>query len=103
MARRATPQRITDDSAFPVRVKVRIPSGGFRRLDGAIREWLDREVGRTHYARHPAQGLGEVTSALYFRDVGSAARFFRALPELVLADGTVGAACTAGELPFGRK
>lgn len=104
MVRRSAPQKLTDDAAFPVRVKVRVPEGGFRTLRNPdFDAWLDREIGRADYAQHPADGLGERTVAFYFRDAERAARFTEAFPDLELADGTASAAYTSPALPFGRK
>jgi hypothetical protein len=88
--RRSTPQRQKDDAAFPVRVKVIVPPGGFGRLHVAMLEWLDRGPGQGDYACHGAEitGAGYDATAFYFRDVETAQAFVSAFPNIVLADGT---------------
>ena len=58
MTRRSTPQRRIDDEAFPVRVKLLVPEGGFERQFDDLYRWLDQEVGRGEYAFHAATALG---------------------------------------------
>ncbi len=41
MSRRSTPQKQIDDRAFPVRVYVRVPAGGFENLLPEMHRWLD--------------------------------------------------------------
>ena len=101
MVRRSTPQRISDEEAFPIRVKVRTPSGGFRLLHAEMFIWLDREVGRANYAQHPAKVFGQPAVSFYFRRVEPASRLLAAFPNLMLADGTTSAAYTSPALPFG--
>ncbi len=70
MTRRSTPQSVTDEAAFPVRVKVLAPAGGFGpQLHGELCAWLDREVGRADYAQHPAKTFGAHAATFHFRDV----------------------------------
>ena len=104
MTRRSTAQSVADEAAFPVRVKVLVPKGGFGpQLHGELFAWLDREVGRADYARHPAKMFSEHAVAFHFRDVEPARRFLDAFPGLILADGTVTSAYASPALPFGRK
>lgn len=69
MTRRSTPQRRIDDEAFPVRVKLLVPEGGFERQFDDLYRWLDQEVGRGEYAFHAASALGisRDAVAIYFR------------------------------------
>jgi hypothetical protein len=81
MNRRSTPQSIIHDAAFPVRVKVLVPEGGFGvQFSHYIYAWLDSEVGRANYAQHPARMFGARALAYHFRDVELARRFLEAFP-----------------------
>lgn len=93
MARRTTPQSKTDDLAFPVRIKLAVPTqtGLGRDLD-RIYDWLAEEVGAGNYACHAAPGIGCETMAIYFRCTESAAQFTSAFADLPLADGARSAA-----------
>ncbi len=102
MTCRSTAQSVLDETAFPVRVKVLVPSGGFGPLfHEKIYRWLDCEVGRADYAQHPARMFSEHAVAFHFRDVEPARRFLEAFPGLILADGTTTAAYTSPALPHG--
>ncbi len=88
MPRRSTLQSKTDDTAFPVRVKVKVPPHG---LGGTLTEahiWLQQELGSREYAQHNQPGLACSTAAFYFRTVEAAERFLAAFPTFELADGT---------------
>lgn len=104
MPRRSTPQARTDDRAFPVRLLLRTPSGGFgRRLDEAL-HWLSETLGRTNYAWHSGGSIsGRDASAVYFRCPAAAAAFLDANPALELADGTCEVWYNSPDLPFGRQ
>jgi hypothetical protein len=90
MTRRGTPQRRIDDEAFPVRVKLLVPEGGFGRQLADLQAWLDLEVGRGEYAFHGASTLGLLNGAVavYFRAPEIAQRFVGSFLDLLLADGT---------------
>lgn len=90
MTRRSTPQRRIDDEAFPVRVKLLVPEGGFERQLDDVYRWLDQEVGRGEYAFHATSSLGisRDAVAVYFRAPETAHRFVARFPDLLLADGT---------------
>lgn len=45
MSRRSTPQRTIDDTAVPIRLKVRMPSNGLGSLLTDLHLWLTSEVG----------------------------------------------------------
>jgi putative SOS response-associated peptidase YedK len=104
MTRRSTPQRRIDDEAFPVRVKLLVPEGGFERQFDDLYRWLDQEVGRGEYAFHAASALGisRDAVAVYFRAPETAHRFVARFPDLLLADGTDSVVYTSPTLPFGR-
>ncbi len=111
MARRSTPQREIDERAFPVRLFIMVPVGGYGRLRGAgldtIDSWLAREIGRGDYAYHSGSKLavapaGREVTAHYFRHPADAVRFLEAFPALEIADGTAGRGYTSPALPFGR-
>jgi putative SOS response-associated peptidase YedK len=89
MVRRSTPQRKTDDAAFPVRVKLTIPDGGLGLRLNDIHRWLLTEIGSGHYAVHPAPSLGREALAIHLRGVECARMFLADFPDLDLADGTI--------------
>lgn len=81
MTRRSTPQKRIDDEAFPVRVKLLVPEGGFERQFDDLYRWLNREAGRGDYALHSASSLGITRdAAVYFRTPETAHRFVRTSP-----------------------
>lgn len=88
MVRRSPPQKKLDERAFPIRVKFTTPQLGFgnRLLD--LHVWLDAEVGRGHYATHPAPAFGNGAMGVYLRDIDLARALVLAFPDLELADGT---------------
>ncbi len=89
MVRRYTPIAKTNDAAFPVRVKLRIPQCGLGvRLDDAHR-WLSCEVGTGNYAVHPAPSVGGNAMAVRFLNLEGARHFLAGFPDLKLADGTL--------------
>lgn len=88
MPRRSTPQKKTDDLAFPVRLKFRIPSCGLGLALDRAYSWLNSEVGAGHFAHHADTTIGGSATAFYFRCPSKAQAFVEAFPELVLADGT---------------
>ena len=100
---RSTPQRDIDDDAFPIRVKVRVPSTGLGTMLTDMLLWLSTEVGPGDYAQHPVRSYGGGATAIYFRRIGDAARFIDAFPQLKLADGTMSPGYTSPLFPFGRE
>ena len=88
MVKRTRAQAITDDLAFPVRIKVAVPSNGLGVASQRIAAWLTSELGSGHFAWHAAQGIGTAAMAFYFRSANDAQRFVSEFPELELADGT---------------
>jgi len=89
MVRRSTPQKKTDDEAFPVRVKVRVPERGMGKLTDAYYAWLNDCLGACYYANHSTTTIGGDATAFYFRDIENARDFLAAFPQLELADGTL--------------
>ena len=104
MARRSSPQRRIDDEAFPVRVKLLVPEGGFGRQLTDLHAWLDREAGRGNYAFHAARTFGSPNDAVavYFRTPETAHRFVGSFLDLLLADGTNSMVYSSPYLPNGR-
>jgi hypothetical protein len=102
MSRRRTPQRTTDDLAFPIRVKLRMPSTDLGHVLTDILLWLSAEAGPGEYAHHHSQTLGGDAMALYFRRSEDLVRFLEAFPLLELADGTTSRAYTSPLFPLGR-
>lgn len=89
MIRRPTPQSKIDDDAFPVRVMVVVPERGFERILDAMRQWLDREIGRGAYAQHGSGRRLPDASAFDFRTAEEAQCFIAASPNLVPDDRTL--------------
>ncbi|HYN27991.1 MAG TPA: SOS response-associated peptidase, partial [Burkholderiales bacterium] len=100
---RTPPQSKTDDVAFPVRVRVLVPAGGYGNLLNEMHAWLDRRIGRGEYAHHGGLTQLSDASAYYFRTVEDLARFAEAFPMLVLADDTDSPSYRSPHLPLGRR
>jgi hypothetical protein len=100
---RPIPQSKIDDAAFPVRVMILVPERGFERALDALRQWLDREVGRGDYAHHGSGRRLPDASAFYFRTAEEAQRFIAAFPNLVLDDRTTCLSYRSPQFPFGRR
>lgn len=88
MPRRSTPQKTLDDTAFPVRVKIRVPPNGLGMLLDDCFRWLNVNVGHQRYSHASTTALGGNATAFYFVEVNDAMRFVDAFPMLKLADGT---------------
>lgn len=90
MVRRSTPQRVVDDRAFPVRVKIVVPGLGLGKLAVDTAYWLQENLPRGDFAFHSAAEIGPTAkTAFYFRRVEDAQRFLDQFPMLELADGTL--------------
>lgn len=89
MSRRSTPQQITDDTAFPVRVKIAVPGNGLGTQMLDVHRWFEAMLAPGDHANHAATTTGGSATAFYFRDIEAAGAFVRRFPELVLADGTM--------------
>lgn len=88
MSKRTRAQSITDDLAFPVRVKIAVPGSGLGTTMDRMAAWLATELGPGRYACHGTQSIGTDAAALYFLSIGDAQRFAVAFPDAPLADGT---------------
>lgn len=88
MSRRTRSQSISDDLAFPIRVKIVVPPNGLIGVRPSIFDWLQENVDRACYALHPAQGLASQVSGIHFTSISDAKRFVDAFPQIELADGT---------------
>ena len=86
------PQSKVDDRAFRIRVKVRIPKGGFGQQLNDILGWIREHAGSENLASHGA-GLINGT-AFHFRTVEAAGAFLIEFPDLELADYTTGPSYT---------
>lgn len=90
MTRRTRSQAKTDDLAFPIRVKLKIPSEDRDRwwgLSQRLEVWLG-ELGPLRCVKHSGGwSLGGQAMALYFRTLEDAQACVAAFPELELADG----------------
>lgn len=95
MVRRSTPQKKTDDNAFPIRVKVAIPERGMGMLTDAYYKWLNDNLGAGEFANHSNTTIGGSATAFYFRDLDNAREFMSAFPMLELADGTTAVSYTS--------
>ena len=89
MSRHSIRQAKRDDLAFPVRVKVRVPSNGLGSILDDMHGWLNENVGATEHACHNQPGVACSTAAFYFRTIEDALAFVRAFPVAELADGVV--------------
>lgn len=103
MPRRSTPQRKIDDTAFPVRVKFRVPPLGFGGKLDEIGYWLNNSLERDDFAMHSCSTTCADAMAIYFRDTQTADRFVRAFPDVELADGTRSITYTRAGLPLARN
>ena len=91
MPRRSTPRKLQVDTAFPVRIKIRVPPHGLGMvLDDCLR-WLNVHVGAERFAQAATATLGGSATAFYFLYLEDAQRFVDAFPALRLADGTLAA------------
>ena len=81
--RRSTPQKKIDDRAFPIRVKFTTPRLGFGNRILDLHDWLNTEVGRGHYATHPAPAFGTGSLGISLRDIELARALVRAAEEAV--------------------
>lgn len=90
MTRRTRLQSKTDDLAYPIRVKFRVPNDGLGGVSSRLSAWLNENVGRRRYASHPASVIAGQGMALYFRSLEDAQRCLAAFPELEIADGVAG-------------
>ena len=89
MPRRSTPRKLQVDTAFPVRIKIRVPPHGLGMvLDDCFR-WLNDNVGAERFAQAATGSLGGSATAIYFLCLEDALRFVDAFPGLELADGTM--------------
>ena len=88
MARRTRPQAKTDDLAFPIRVKFRVPRDGLGRLSETTRSWLREHVGTGRFAVHNTDAIASDAVGVYFVTLGEAQEFVAAFPEMQIADGT---------------
>lgn len=90
MTRRTTSQAKTDDSAFPIRVKLAIPYDDRQRwwgLNDRLQAWLN-EMGPRRCAIHSGGwSVKGQAMALYFRTLEDAQACVAAFPEFELADG----------------
>jgi hypothetical protein len=102
MSRRSTPQRTIDDTAFPIRLKVRVPSNGVGSFLTDMHLWLTSEVGPGEFAHYSGGALGGGVTALYFRRPEDLVRFLEAFPMLELADGTTSRGYTSPLFPNRR-
>ena len=102
MSLRSTPQRTTDDAAFPIRLKVRVPPSGSGFLLTDMHLWLTSEVGPGSFAHHSGGTLGGGVTALYFRRAEDLVRLLEAFPILAPADSTTSRAYTSPLFPSGR-
>lgn len=87
MVRRTRLQSKTDDLAYPIRVKFRIPRFGLGATSDRLSIWLRDELGKDRCAKHSASVLHGQGMALHFRTLEDARRCVEAFPELEIADG----------------
>lgn len=85
-------KRTLDNSAFPIRIKVRCPYPLFDDQPSLISVWLHNTVGRGNYAQHVSETLPAGEGAFYFRHMEHALALLKTFPEMELAD-SVGEHC----------
>lgn len=85
MTRRTTPAAKRDDDAFPVRIKLAVPSDGLGTTLDAIAAWLRGNLPRDAFALHSARTIGGDAMAVYFLGIEDAGRFLAAFPNVPLA------------------
>lgn len=85
MSRRSTPAKVAADKAWPIRVYIRVPSLGFSGAGIDPHRWLSKQLGPDGYAWHSAGSPTRDVAALYFRQIGDAAAFLAAFPQIELA------------------
>lgn len=88
MNRRSSPQKTADDLAWPIRVCIVVPGGGFSSAKIDPHAWLVKELGLGGFAWHSAGRVTRDVSAVYFRTLPDLQRFLDAFPSLGLADDT---------------
>ncbi|MEQ8311063.1 MAG: hypothetical protein RIE24_05405 [Silicimonas sp.] len=86
--RRSASQSKIDDQAFPICVKFTTPDRGFGNRLIDLHDWLETEVGRGHYATHPAPALGSGALGIYLRDIELTRAFVLSFSDQELACGT---------------
>jgi len=87
MVRRTRLQSKTDDLAYPIRVKFRVPQSGLGATIERLAIWLRDELGENRYAMHSASVLFGQGMALHFRTLEDTQRCVDAFTELEIADG----------------
>ena len=95
MNRRTRAQHITDDLAYPIRIKFCVPEFGLGSTTDRMVEWLGHEVGQGNFAVHNAQTISSSAVAVYFVSLTHAQRFLSTFPALEMADGTQSAVYSA--------
>jgi hypothetical protein len=88
MPHRSISPRALDEAAFPVRLKLRVPSNGFGQTLLDILRWLRREIGEANFAHHEAETLEDEALAIHFRRIEDALALLSTFPRLELADDT---------------
>lgn len=104
MVRRSTAQRVLDEAAFPIRVKLTVPVGGFGMQLNDMIFWMQEELPRGDFAHHGGGMIGgRDAAAFYFRRIEDAERFLEQFPRAELADGTISGGYSSPAVPFGRR
>ena len=87
MSRHTSPNKRRVDDAFPIRVKVKVPTNGFGNVLHDMHVWLRDNMGKGRTANQSSTGIYCEAMAFYFRDIADAMAFLDAFPLLELADG----------------
>lgn len=87
MSRHTSPNKRRIDDAFPIRVKIKIPSGGLGNQLSEIHAWIRDNLGSERCQNLSTRGVYCQATAFYFRTMEDAESFLAAFPELALADG----------------
>lgn len=107
MTRRSSPQKQTDELAFPVRVILHGPKGGFYTALGPGRDpyrWMQQHIGPGEMEMHNWNtAFCPGGFALFARSFADAQRFLAAFPEFTIADGTVTEIYNSPHIVKGRR
>ena len=75
MLRRSPPRKLQIDTAFPVRVKIRVPPNGLGMAFEECFKWLNESVGSDRFTQAATASLGGSATAFYFLCLEDALRF----------------------------
>ena len=86
------------DTAFTVRIKIRVPPHGLGKVLDECFRWLNDNVGTERFSQAATAKLGTSATAFYFLCLEDFLSFLNAFTELETADGTVSPAYSSPKL-----